>query len=395
MTYYLLGINGFIAKHFYISLLKKKEKVICLHHKDLSDLKNAQTSDIIVNFCGVNRARSEEEYEKGNHYFLHEILKFLDNNSLPFFMHISSYMVNGFENSNVNDLPEYQKMFINSKLNGEKFLQENYPNDRLCIIRPSNIYGYDCEPYYNNILVTLVYEKIINDYKVVNINSNCERNFLSVNNLVNTIFEFTKNNKIGIYNVVSDQNINLADLCLLIYKGDIPSTLSITADDISITKKNPINGELIVLQDNLPEKLIELEEQIRILLKTKGMVKVEHRNKLSQSRGDMVEISALNSKRLYMITLKDHSVRGNHYHNEQIEDFYIHKGTVFFMLAHKNYPSVIYSIVCKENDCITVNPLIIHTLVNDFVNQIPEIIITSTFPYIPNVVLDTVYVNIV
>ena len=40
----------------------------------------------------------------------------------------------------------YQKFFINSKSDGEKFLVQNYPNNKLCIIRPSNIYGFNCKP---------------------------------------------------------------------------------------------------------------------------------------------------------------------------------------------------------------------------------------------------------
>ena len=57
-----------------------------------------------------------------------------------------------FENKNINALSEYQQWFITSKLNGEQYLRENYPEQSLCILRPSNIYGYDCTPYYNNLL---------------------------------------------------------------------------------------------------------------------------------------------------------------------------------------------------------------------------------------------------
>ena len=46
---------------------------------------------------------------------------------------------------------------------------------------------------------------------------------------------------------------------------------------------------------------------------------------LIQPRGNMVEISSLNSKRLYKITLTQNSVRGNHHHYTQIEEFYTNK----------------------------------------------------------------------
>lgn len=394
MTYYILGVSGFIGKTYYLHLRKQKNKVICLQRDDLSLLKNAKSSDIVINFCGLNRGNTKEEYEKANHYFLQEVVSILCSDSLPFFMHLSSYMVNGFENVEDSNLPDYQKFFIESKRNGENFLRKNYPNDRLCIVRPSNIYGYNCEPYYNNLLVTLVYEKLNKTYKITKINQNCERNFLSIQGLVQAMADLIGAQKVGVYNLVSDQNLRLDTVISLIYPNGIPPELSITQDEASMVRKIPIDGESYVVEENITENLIQLEEQMKTIINIKKLVKIERRNKLSQSRGDMIEISNLNSKRLYMITLTDHSVRGNHYHLEQVEDFYVHRGCLMFLLAHKDDTSTVYAVQCRPGDCITVNPPIIHTLINDFIGQIPEIFITSTFPYIPNVVLDTVYINI-
>ena len=174
-TIFILGENSFIAKHVYIQIKKlSKYKVILLNHNNYHNLKEASNNDTIINFCGMNRATSEIEYEEANHIFLQQIINTLSNR--PFFIHVSSLMVYGFENKDLNVLSNYQQWFIKSKLNGEQYLRENYPEQSLCIIRPSNIYGYDCTPYYNNLLSTLVYEKICGLHKINNINTNCFRN---------------------------------------------------------------------------------------------------------------------------------------------------------------------------------------------------------------------------
>ncbi len=109
----------------------------------------------------------------------------------------------------------------------------------------------------------------------------------------------------------------------------------------------------------------------------------------------MVEITDLTSKRLYKITLTKNSVRGNHFHFKQIEDFYINKGYVTFLLCHKDNLDVIYCFKLFENDLIRIKPDIIHTLVNDYCGNIPEIIISSTQEFILNEIPDTKYINIV
>lgn len=397
MTYFILGVNSFIARNYYQYLrINKKDRIVTLSHEDLHLLKEVRSEDTVINFCGINRAELQEVYETGNHLFLKDVLNLLatTTDSLPYFIHVSSYMVNGFENTKESELPNYQRFFIESKRNGENFLKENYPNEKLCIVRPSNIYGYNCEPYYNNLLVTLVYEKITETHKITKINKNCERNFLSIDGLINAISTLCDSRGSGTYNIVSDQNLELDNVISMIYPKNIPDIISIVDDSVSIASRKPVDGELYIVNEDISQNLVKLENQMRTLVKVKDLVKIERRSRLSQPRGDMVEISSIHSKRLYMITLTDHSVRGNHYHIEQVEDFYIHRGKLMFLLAHKDDPTTIYSVVCKEGDCITVNPPIIHTLVNDFIGQIPEIFITSTFPYIKNVVLDTIYVNI-
>ncbi|GAG02421.1 unnamed protein product, partial [marine sediment metagenome] len=268
--------------------------------------------------------------------------------------------------------------FVNSKLKGENYLLSNYDNNKLCIIRPSNVYGYDCKPYYNNLLTTMVYEKVKGLNKINKLNKNCIRNMISVNGLVNKISKIISEKRFGVYNILSSNDLSLELIANSIYNC-IPDNIEITDDKPSIPNiKGDIPGENIIVSEDFSLKIQELESNIKSYYDLLDKIVINKRNYLQQSRGDMVEITSLDSKRLYKITITQNSVRGNHYHYKQVEDFYINKGKVLFLLALDTEPEVIHVFIGYKDELITVNPLVIHTVCNEFLYNIPEIIISST-----------------
>jgi dTDP-4-dehydrorhamnose reductase len=394
MSYvYILGENSFIGKHLYLLLKKTNNNIVLISHNEIHTLKHIiNSNDTIINLCGVNRSDSQFDYEEGNYTFIKSLLEII--NTEPFIIHISSLMVYGFKNKHIDKLTNYQKWFIMSKIKGEQFLINNYSKNKLAIVRPSNIYGYSCNPYYNNLLTTLVYEKINNLNKVSNININCTRNFLSIENLCESIKDIFITKKIGVYNILSNNNINLKILLSYIYDDNIPKHFILNEgenDIIDIYEDSSIN---IIINENIKYEIIELEKKMKIFSNLKNDIIHIKPNILTQSRGDMIEISNLQSKRIYKITLSKHSIRGNHYHYEQTEEFYTNKGMVTYVLAYSYEPSIIYMFKSYENDLIRIKPLIIHTLINDYLNNVPEIIVSSTQEYISNLVPDTMYINI-
>lgn len=395
-TVFILGENSFLAKHLYIEIKKQKVyNVILLNHKNYNNIKMAESNDIVINFCGINRANSEDDYEEANHIFLQKIIENLVNQ--PFFIHISSLMVYGFKDKNINSLSNYQKWFIKSKIRGENYLLKHYSTKSLCIIRPSNIYGYDCTPYYNNLLSTLIYEKIMGFNKINNINKNCSRNLLSIDGFTNKLYEYIENQNYGSYNFISNNNVTLDLLINYIYDNKIPNNIELNNGDIDLpnTSDSNILGVNICIHEKLQEQIKNLEEDMKIFLKLKENIEIKKLNTLIQPRGNMVEITNLTSKRLYKITLTKHSVRGNHYHYEQIEDFYTNSGKVLYLFAYSDKLNVIYQYMSTENDLISIKPYIIHTLANDFLDNNPELIISSTQAFLPNIIPDTEYINII
>jgi nucleoside-diphosphate-sugar epimerase len=260
---YVLGKNSFLAQSLYTQINTIYKNIIFLSHTDINILSNVDNSDIIINFCGVNRASSFNEYNQANYHFIKNIVNIL-NNKRPYFIHVSSLMVYGFENKNIDDLFEYQKWFIESKLCGENYLKDIYVNDKLCIIRPANIFGYNCRPYYNNLLITLLYEKINNLSKINKINKNCYRNILSINKFCTEFINILINKKYGIFNILSNNNINLEGLIKLIH-NNIPIYIDIYNGELDKFNmiNNNINGINIIVNENIKEELIILEQNMK------------------------------------------------------------------------------------------------------------------------------------
>lgn len=394
-TIFILSENSFLSKNFYIYAKKKHNKIFLLNHNNIDEIKNATSNDIIINFCGVNRGNSYNDYYNGNVKFLNTVLDILKNK--PFFVYISSIMINGFQDIKHENLSLNRQWFIKTKKICEETLFSKYPNNKLCMVRPSNIFGYNCLPYYNNILVSLIYDKICLKNNVTKINRNCTRNFLSVGKFSKCLFELVKDKTIGINNIISNKNFTLESALKAIYKTP-PKFIEIYDGEKDVIRINNNDNNIennILVNENFLEEMKILEKDMKTYLQLKNQVKVKKLNILSQSRGDMIEISSLNSKRLYKITITTNSIRGNHFHFKQFEEFFNNKGKVLYLLANKDNPNVIYIKKINENEKIIIPPMIIHTLINDYINNYPEIIISSTQEYIKNQIPDTEYLTII
>lgn len=382
---YILGINGFIGRNIYLFFKKLNYELRCVSHKQIDILRDCNNDDIIINCCGINRSHLYEEYYQGNYIFIKELLTIIQNK--PFLIHISSLMVNNFT---TDTHVVHQKDFIKTKMLGEKLLINDYDNNKLCIVRPSNIYGYDCEPYYNNILVTLVYEKIVDKRVTTNINKNCIRNFLSIKGLCSTISNIIKNKTVGVFDVLSNNYLNLEQLIMIIYNDNIPEYINILDNDISVL--NISENDKIIIEEDIKDNILKLENSMINYNNLKSYLNFTPINIIKQERGNMAELSNLESKRLYYITINEGHSRGNHYHLKQIETFYTHKGCVIFTLSHINDIDTVLFKILDCDQSVTIKPLIIHTLTNDFIKNECEVFITSTQEYIKNSAPDTIYV---
>ena len=391
---FILGYNSFIAKQFYLSCKKINNNIILLGHNQVEYLKKITSNDVVINFCGVNRADTYDAYNNGNFLFTKKYIDIIKEKS-PFLLHISSLMVCGFKDQKIEDLSNYKKWFIETKLKGEKYIKDNCKKERYAVIRPANVFGYSCKPYYNNLLSTIVYEKLNNLKKINNININCFQYLISVQSLCNTLLKIIKEKKHGIFNIISQEMFSLKTVIETVYDCKIPEYMTFIDGDYSVPDIESKEGKNIVILDDFKKSVMTLEKEMNIYNELISNIKIDTLKKLSQPRGDMVEISSLEIKRLYKITLNEHAVLGNHFHFKQIEEFFNNRGNVTYLLSERDNLNVVFIGHLGENIRICILPNIIHTVVNDFPDNIPEIIITSTQEFVTNSAPDTEYVNII
>lgn len=420
---FIVGINSFIGRNLFLRFRKKNFRVHCLSHTDISDLSlTLCAEDVVINCCGVNRAQTAGDYIKGNHQFVQQLVNTLKQQvSVPYLIHFSSLMVQGFRNKTLDELPEYQRHFIRSKLAGDEYLTLTYPKDRYCILRPSNIFGFDCLPYQNNILVTLMHEKISGKNTCGKMNKNCLRNFLSVDGLCNQVEAMLTLRPIGILNMISSNTIDLGALVTLVYQKpaeenktgelkppeivdgeeSIPELdkpvkkpeASETVPSSAATTKKPLIVETMIVKEDLDASVRMMESKMRQLMRIRSAIQISSKTRLCQSRGDMVEISNLNANRLYCITLTKGAVRGNHYHLAQTEEFYVARGRPVFLLAYPDAPDVIHMVLLQPDQTIRIPPPLIHTLVNAEAEKC-ELFVVSTQPFVADSIPDTVYITL-
>lgn len=386
---YLFGSNGFIGKNLYLFLKKQKKEITLLDRKNFN-INFIEDNDVVINCAGVNRCDTYEEYEEGNVNFMKLVLANLPKQ--PFIVHLSSFMVNGFEKQNLDALSNYQKWFISSKLKCEEYLAMNYPKEKMCILRPSNIYGYNCEPYYNNILCTLVYEKITKEKKITNVNKNSTRNFLSIDGLCESIYNVINSRTHGLYSVLSNNSINLFNILKILYEDEFPTHINVNEGNIDNIEE--ATTKTIIVNENIQSQIQKLEKDMKIYIELKKIIKKEKLNELNQSRGCMTEIVNGNFKRLYKISVNKSFIRGEHYHEKQIEQFFVNKGKILFLFAQATSKHIVFMDRLDANELVEIHPNIIHTVCNDYVDNENEIIITSTQEFIKDSTPDTFYIGI-
>ena len=391
---YLLGAGSFIAKHLYVMLKREgfDEQVVLVGHLDLSPLATATDADVLVNCCGTNRADKEEEFDEGNFNLVRTILVMLRMH--PHFVHLSSQMVAGFKGRETEHLENGQRWFIQSKLRGERHLRENYPARRLCIVRPSNVYGATCQPFRNSLLVTMVHDKVHQRSDTLRLNSNSVRNFVSADALCSQMMDLIKNRSPGLFSVLSTNTLSLADVAQRLHGGKLPEHIIVESGAPSVVQSGTEACTTIVTSECFATKIAELEADVRAIHALASRLEIRNVTSLKQPRGDMVEVSSLHSRRLYKITINPHEERGKHYHMEQTEEFFTNRGRVTYVFSLVSNPRAFVVHHSVANDVLHVAPGIVHTLYNDFgSSDVPEVIVSSTQPFLAGTTPDTYYVD--
>ncbi|NBN98730.1 MAG: cupin domain-containing protein, partial [Flavobacteriia bacterium] len=324
-------------------------------------------------------------YHEGNFAFIDNIIHKLGNKDI-YIVHMSSLMI-FMDDKNMTDS---HRAFVTSKLNAEKRIQQC---PKYLIIRPCNLFGIMCAPYYNNIIVSLV-DQCLNDSaesQIKNINVNSFRYHMSIYAFVEKVVELILGHYTGIYNIIHDKLISMSYIHDIIFKNVHKSpTLTCGPLDQFSPNKNDLNN--VIIHEDIESAIGQFIIEYRDMLQLTRLNPITKRDTHVDTRGDMIEISSLHSKRLYLITIHPGEMRGNHYHFTQHEEFFVTRGVVTVLLRHITSDSIYISYM-HRGDHLKVNPDYIHTFINTSFYEC-ELIVVSTQEYVKGKTPDTSYVSI-
>ena len=86
----------------------------------------------------------------------------------------------------------------------------------------------------------------------------------------------------------------------MLYNGNIPEYIQIEDGSLDVPEiDKKILGENIIIKENLKKNIKQLEKSMINYIYLEENVNVNNLNQLCQPRGNMVEISNIQSKRLY------------------------------------------------------------------------------------------------
>ncbi|WP_075484407.1 NAD-dependent epimerase/dehydratase family protein [Candidatus Pelagibacter communis] len=335
MNILIIGSNGFLAKNLIYRLKYTKHNLIhYLKKEGINNLKKKIVkSDIIFYLAGVNRVKSDKDYET-NVTLTKEIIDILKLSKKKKKIIFSSSIQAIRKNS-------YGK----SKKNSEKLLLQLAKNKnlKLVIFRLPNIFGKWSKPHYNSVVATFCHQ-LARKKKII-INSNKKIKLLYIDDLIDEFMNEIKEKKSSILRYPKNSfEISLKQL------ANILKSFKESVNNIDFEFNNKIIKYLYsTYLSHVPNSKISSELKL-----------------YSDDRGSFIELFKNKySGQISFFTIKPKKVRGNHFHNTKTEKFLLLSGTArvnFLNISDKKKYSIIVN--DKKPKIFITKPGYAHNIIN-------------------------------
>ncbi len=255
--YTIFGSSGFFGKNLYEFLKKKNKKIFIPKKNKYIFRKNLGN----VIYC---IGTSESIKDPNNSLFanLYILSKILTNNKFESFTYLSSIRtysksLKTRETDKITFDPFESGVYHKAlKLSAESLCLQ-MQNPKIKIIRLGNIFG----KYFSNqtyLLPTLIKQSIINKKIKIIINKNSKKNYLSASDAIEVILRIINKSKHQIYNVASDKQLSIHQICKEIKK--ITNCEIIYQEPNVLVNEPKINIQLIKKEFNFkPKKQFDKE----------------------------------------------------------------------------------------------------------------------------------------
>lgn len=297
----ITGSNGFIAKNLSVKLSEKSDIEIFTFTKEetLESLEaKVKAVDFIFHLAGVNRPKSESEFETGNS----DLTLFICNcvrsakRKIPI-LYTSSIQA---ELNNPYGVSKHRAEAHLIKLKDEN-------DNPIYIYRLPNVFGKWCKPNYNSAVATFCYN-IVNDLPVHVNDPSVVLSLVYVDDVIN---EFI--------NVLFGNPVKSVEPVYKISVGDLVSQLRVFKNSRSSLLVERVGVGLIRALYSTYISYFSPEQFSYSL------------SRHSDSRGDFVEVlKTKDSGQFSFFTAHPGITRGGHYHHSKNEKFLIIKGNARF-----------------------------------------------------------------
>jgi len=281
----------------------------------------------------------------------------------------------------------------------ENLLLERYPRERLCFLRPANVYGVGSKVRYNSAIATWIDLALQGEELVVHGDQHL-RNFIYIKDLQHVVQKVCLGPEapptaidIGqpaaAITVPAGVIAKLGGVQLQVPDGDHGRSEPQQSATWVVAAQDAVSCGMLSQYTSLEsglERVFAAEKEARIV---RGANPVIELNQFPGERGRMVELFGPGTQRVYEIVVEPGYTRGNHCHQEQVEEFYVSEGDCIFefqpgLPKYDPEALVIQHMTHERREKVKAAPSYMHTLWNPSPIHPALCVVSSTQKYIPN-----------
>lgn len=340
-TVLITGSNGFIGKNLYYKLLEiGKYNILRFDVENTSEQLSSylQEADFIYHLAGVNRPKSEDQFEHVNTGLTQTIIDSLKklNKNTPILLSSSKQA-------------ELKNAYGKSKKQAEDIIIEfsRLTASAVFIYRLTNVFGKWCRPNYNSVVATFCHN-IAHDLPIQINDPDKQLELLYIDDVVNSFIghlDKPKNSSTDLLGINLKYVVTLSELAESIVSfRNIRSNLTIPQMDNVFLKKL-----YATYLSYLPENQFSYKPEQK-----------------SDERGTLTELIKNNAfGQMFVSTTRSGIIRGNHYHHTKVEKFIVVKGRAIIRFKRIDKNEIIeYSVSDDRIEIVDIPPGYTHHIEN-------------------------------
>ncbi|MEM7650450.1 MAG: sugar nucleotide-binding protein [Pseudomonadota bacterium] len=214
MSVVVVGKNSFIAQHLQHSELCA-DWLFLSHDEALQNDSPIKSAKTVIN-CAFSPDLFKENYNEENDIDT-QLAKRIQNSDARYIMLSSRLVYGDTEHLSEHEEPEPNTPYGHNKFKIEKNLYDILGNERLCILRCSNIFGYELgrKSFFGYMLGSLKEQNKI----IFNMSADTQKDFMPVETLSEILISIESKQLIGLYNLGSGFSIACGDIAQFVIQG--------------------------------------------------------------------------------------------------------------------------------------------------------------------------------